>query len=723
MNSSKKLVLIGILVLSSGLLHAQDWVNTWGPDGGAILEMTEKDGKLYGRTSHNVYVSEDDGETWSAILTEGKLSNMSPNSLNATSFGIHVRATGLKIASSYDGETFEGTSAGFSDFENPSSISAMQDTLYAVVGANLFKSTDGAQTWENTGITGLAANGSLIIAGENIFSSSFSAGLKMLNRSSGSFETFGPAFSQNEAVSDIVKLGDKFVIVTNLGAWGINAEGEWEKTFARAGGMVSLGVVDGKIYGISSGTSILNPEAAIQTSADTGKTWTKVEVESELKPEFTTHNKIKGLGGKLYALTGIAHNPLVSADGGLNWEKLGTTGLKNPLTKGVFALNGDLFVTTAGGGGTAQYGTGIYKSSDAGDNWEKLDTGDESVFYTVRKNGGDLYATSFKGLHKSSDGGATWAVVAGTEEWLVSDIIFTDSNWIMAGGDGFSRVWVSTDEGATWEAKYEGIGAVFQTFIKSGDLISIGSNTSLIATSPDLGETWNFASGNGGAGIAALGDTLYSTYVQSTKIFKSVDAGVTWTEATGLAGLPSLFSFSRMFSKNNEEIYVIGTATVFEDGALVSKISMHKTSDGIHFEEAYTLDGLPAGFSELRPVFADDDFYMGINGATVFKYSSEPVGIANEEVEVKAEKFELAQNYPNPFNPSTNISFSLPAAGNVMLKVYNLLGQEVATLVNERMSAGTHMIAFNAGGLSSGTYIYRLQSGGNIQTRMMMLIK
>ncbi len=86
-------------------------------------------------------------------------------------------------------------------------------------------------------------------------------------------------------------------------------------------------------------------------------------------------------------------------------------------------------------------------------------------------------------------------------------------------------------------------------------------------------------------------------------------------------------------------------------------------------------------------------------------------------------EFKLSQNYPNPFNPSTNISFNLPATGEVSLKVYNLLGQEVATLVEGRLSSGSHTVNFNASQLASGMYIYRLQAGNHLQTKKMMLIK
>ncbi|MFN3560808.1 MAG: T9SS type A sorting domain-containing protein, partial [Chloroherpetonaceae bacterium] len=88
-----------------------------------------------------------------------------------------------------------------------------------------------------------------------------------------------------------------------------------------------------------------------------------------------------------------------------------------------------------------------------------------------------------------------------------------------------------------------------------------------------------------------------------------------------------------------------------------------------------------------------------------------------------ARAFELAQNYPNPFNPTTTIRYQIPTAQTVSLKVYDVLGKEVATLVNGRQEAGSYSVPFNASRLSSGMYFYRLQAGEYVETRKMMLVK
>jgi len=85
--------------------------------------------------------------------------------------------------------------------------------------------------------------------------------------------------------------------------------------------------------------------------------------------------------------------------------------------------------------------------------------------------------------------------------------------------------------------------------------------------------------------------------------------------------------------------------------------------------------------------------------------------------------FELFQNYPNPFNPSTIIKYSIPKSGLVTLKVYDVLGKEISTLLNEKKEAGIHKIEFNQTNLSSGVYFYTLKTDEFLQTRKMILLR
>ncbi|MBI5472137.1 MAG: T9SS type A sorting domain-containing protein [Ignavibacteriae bacterium] len=85
--------------------------------------------------------------------------------------------------------------------------------------------------------------------------------------------------------------------------------------------------------------------------------------------------------------------------------------------------------------------------------------------------------------------------------------------------------------------------------------------------------------------------------------------------------------------------------------------------------------------------------------------------------------FALYQNYPNPFNPSTTIKFDLPRASPVSIKLYNILGQEVATLLNEDREAGRHSLVFNAANLASGIYFSRLQAGSFSDAKKLILLK
>lgn len=120
------------------------------------------------------------------------------------------------------------------------------------------------------------------------------------------------------------------------------------------------------------------------------------------------------------------------------------------------------------------------------------------------------------------------------------------------------------------------------------------------------------------------------------------------------------------------------------------------------------------------PVFA----YIGGYLVNVYfdNFNWVPTGV-NETSGSIPENYSLEQNYPNPFNPNTIIEYSIPENSFVSLKIYNVLGKEVSTLMNEEKNAGTYEVNFNASALSSGVYFYKLEAGNFVQTRKMILMK
>ncbi|MFA7201979.1 MAG: T9SS type A sorting domain-containing protein [Candidatus Paceibacterota bacterium] len=111
------------------------------------------------------------------------------------------------------------------------------------------------------------------------------------------------------------------------------------------------------------------------------------------------------------------------------------------------------------------------------------------------------------------------------------------------------------------------------------------------------------------------------------------------------------------------------------------------------------------------------------NGSSQILTSFETDITAVEDMAVMPTDFQLEQNYPNPFNPSTTISFNIPVSGNYSLKVYNLLGEEITTLINKELFAGAHKVNFNANNLATGMYLYTLTGKGSSMTKKMILMK
>jgi plastocyanin len=117
------------------------------------------------------------------------------------------------------------------------------------------------------------------------------------------------------------------------------------------------------------------------------------------------------------------------------------------------------------------------------------------------------------------------------------------------------------------------------------------------------------------------------------------------------------------------------------------------------------------------PYYCEPHLSMGMTGTIIVQ---NPVSVEDEFV---VDQFKLEQNYPNPFNPSTRISYSVPTSTFVNLKVFDIIGNEVATLVNKEQPAGSYQIDFDASKLTGGVYFYQLTTNEFVDTKKMILIK
>jgi len=154
----------------------------------------------------------------------------------------------------------------------------------------------------------------------------------------------------------------------------------------------------------------------------------------------------------------------------------------------------------------------------------------------------------------------------------------------------------------------------------------------------------------------------------------------------------------------------------------------------------YTVEPALGDIVPTDTIWADPQFADAANGDFTLAGTSPAVGAADDgtaigdsrwdptavsirnDVQVPGH-FNLAQNYPNPFNPTTSIQFSLMGSGYTVLTVYNMLGQEMATLLNTELRSGTYEVTFDAADLPSGIYIYQIQSGGYTAVKKMLLLK
>jgi hypothetical protein len=347
---------------------------------------------------------------------------------------------------------------------------------------------------------------------------------------------------------------------------------------------------------------------------------------------------------------------------------------------------------------------GIYKSTNNGTNWSSCLSVSASG-YTLAANGNNIFAATYTNniVYYSSNNGTNWIPTSLNDRTVISLAVKGDTVYAGAGTYG---VYVSTNNGANWTQTSLNNQTVPSLAVK-GDTVFAGTTTSGVYISTNSGTNWTQTSLNNQyiISLAISGNNIFAgrSGVGVLSIYLSTDNGATWTPTS----LNSNSVWSLAISGNNIFAGTYGT------GFYVST----------DFGGSWMLRNEGLGGMFVRSLCISNNYIFACPDTRVYRrLLSDLTAIQSVSNEIP-KQFSLSQNYPNPFNPVTSIEFRLPDRGSVKLRVYDVMGKEIQTLVKGEMNPGVYKTEWNAANYSSGVYFYTLVSGNFTETRKMVIAK
>jgi len=361
----------------------------------------------------------------------------------------------------------------------------------------------------------------------------------------------------------------------------------------------------------------------------------------------------------------------------------------------------NLFAGNDGGGG-------VFLSTNNGTSWTAVNAGLSSWYIeALIFSGTDLFAgTGGSGICHSTNNGTSWtAVNAGLTNTTVWSFAVSGTN-LFAGTAG--GVFLSTNNGTSWTSVSDGLTDTdVRTFAIIGTNLFVGTLSGGVFRSTNNGTSWTPAN-NGLTNTTVLALAISGTNLfagTGSRVFISTNNGTSWSPAN--SGMTYYVVYSLVVYGTNLFAGTIG-------GVFLS------TNNGTSWTEANTgLTNTPVAL-----VVSGNYLFTGTDSNRVWRRPlSEMVTDIEDQSNAIPSQYVLKQNYPNPFNPSTKIKYSVPQSSNVIIKVFDILGNEIETLVNEEKPVGTYEITWYAANLPSGVYFYTINAGSFIETRKMILIK
>jgi photosystem II stability/assembly factor-like uncharacterized protein len=319
------------------------------------------------------------------------------------------------------------------------------------------------------------------------------------------------------------------------------------------------------------------------------------------------------------------------------------------------------------------------------------------------------------GVFISTNNGLSWDT-RGLQGQHVSSLLFVNDSCLLAC-PSFNGIYRSSDKGLSWTKTLQcRVGNKNLIMANNGVETKIFAGTSQgIFLSTDQGESWTLV--NNGlpplniSNLAVCGKTVFAFCHDGSAsgyLCRSTNYGSNWEVVTGMSNMSSLIA--------------IGTNLIakgyFSDGYPTVLLSTNSGEDWTD---------IGAGLPEFcwGPIAANDSYlFTGTYENGIWRRPlSEIITFVTEDKNHLPDEYHLSQNFPNPFNPSTRIKYSVPSSSKVVIKVFDILGNEIETLVNGEKPAGTYELIWNAAEVSSGVYFYRIAAEKYTAAKKMLLIK
>jgi hypothetical protein len=705
----KQFLIVFAFTLINTVFAQNFWQQTKGPYGGRIESLgIDTSGNVYaGAWSWGIFRSDNTGENFiqgNGWVGQGRSIRSFARDSSGQMYAVAVSGSGDTEFMTFNGNDWAPPYTLHSPYVGTVLAIKSNDTILLGTESMGVVMRWGETWYSSTNFTSGHVSSLAIHSNGDIFAGTWGQGI---------YRTINNGYSWQQMNNGLTNLDIRTIAINPTGVIfaGTQSSGVFKSTNS-GGTWVSVGLGGSDIWSLAINSqghlfaSKLGGKG-IYRSTDDGDTW------------INLGSKIRSIWSLIIDSRDVIHAGTSgygiyrSSDNGENWTDVGLL-----ITDvGTVAVNshGDIFAGTDD--------AGISRSTNCGDTWVHVDPDYEyrrSITKICINSLGTIFmGTFYGGAFRSTDNGDSWTSINNGLTGDVYCFAFKPNGDVFASTNG-QGVFRSTNNGDNWISINSGLTNlnVFSLAVNSSGDIFAGTNGQGIFHSTDNGENWHQTN----AGLA--GSWARSLAINSADhifagmfgqgVFRSTDNGSNWTQEDSSI---SALDVTSLIINPTDKVF----AATFGQGIFQSTDngnSWSQFSSGLG-----NLHIIDLATNSIGEIFAGMFSYKYAYGAAGVFRSIRTTGVVEQNPKQLPLAYTLEQNFPNPFNPTTTISFLIPRSGYVTLRILNLLGEEISTLVAEELHTGTYTIHWNASNYPSGVYFYRLQVDSFSETKKLLLLR